>query len=120
MDGGGSIVNIASMSGSIINRGVPHAGYCAAKAAVVHLSKALGVEWAGHGVRVNSLSPGYTLTELTRHNPPELNAAFSEQTPLGRMAEVNEIAGPAIFLLSAAASYVTATDLLVDGGFCAW
>jgi NAD(P)-dependent dehydrogenase (short-subunit alcohol dehydrogenase family) len=117
---GGSIVNIASMSGSIINRGAPHASYSAAKAAVIHLSKALAVEWAGDGIRVNSVSPGYTLTEMTMHNPPGLNATFAQQTPLGRLATVGEIAGPVLFLLSSAASFITGTDLLVDGGFCAW
>ncbi len=117
---GGSIVNIASMSGSIINRSAPHAAYCTAKAGVIHLSKALAVEWASKNIRVNSVSPGYTMTELTAHNPPELNASFAEQTPMGRMAEVHEIAGPVLFLLGSTSSYITATDLLVDGGFTAW
>lgn len=117
---GGSIVNIASMSGSIINRSAPHAAYCTAKAGVIHLSKALAVEWASQGIRVNSVSPGYTMTELTAHNPPELNASFAQQTPMGRMAQVQEIAGPVLFLLGTASSYITAVDLLVDGGFTAW
>lgn len=117
---GGSIVNIASMSGHIVNRGVTHAAYGAAKAAVIHLSKALAVEWATAGIRVNSVSPGYTLTEMTRLNPPEVNAGFASQTPLGRLAEVEEVAEPVVFLLGERASFVTGTDLLVDGGFCAW
>lgn len=119
-DHGGSIVNIASMSGSIINRSAPHAAYCTAKAGVIHLSKALAVEWASKNIRVNSVSPGYTMTELTAHNPPELNASFAQQTPMGRMAQVHEIAGPVLFLLGSESSYITATDLLVDGGFTAW
>jgi NAD(P)-dependent dehydrogenase (short-subunit alcohol dehydrogenase family) len=120
MPQGSSIVNIASMSGHIINRGINHAAYSVAKSGVIHLSKALGVEWASAGVRVNSVSPGYTRTALTDRNPPELNAAFASQTPLQRLAEVAEIAGPVLFLLSSGASFITATDLLVDGGFCAW
>jgi NAD(P)-dependent dehydrogenase (short-subunit alcohol dehydrogenase family) len=117
---GGSIVNIASMSGHIVNRGVTHAAYSAAKAGVIHLSKALAVEWAPVGIRVNSVSPGYTLTAMTRRNPPEVNAGFAAQTPLGRLADVEEVAEPVVFLLGDRASFVTGTDLLVDGGFCAW
>ena len=118
--GGGAIVNIASMSGHIVNRGVSHAAYSAAKAGVIHLSRALAVEWAAEGVRVNSVSPGYTLTAMTRDNPPELNARFAAETPMGRMAEVEEVAEPVVFLLGRRSSYVTGTDLLVDGGFTAW
>jgi NAD(P)-dependent dehydrogenase (short-subunit alcohol dehydrogenase family) len=117
---GGAIVNIASMSGSIINRSDPHVAYCASKAGVVHLSKGLGVEWARDGVRVNSVSPGYTETAQTAHNPPELTASFLEQTPMGRMATPAEIAAPVLFLLGAGAAFITATDLVVDGGFTAW
>jgi NAD(P)-dependent dehydrogenase (short-subunit alcohol dehydrogenase family) len=117
---GGSIVNIASMSGHIVNRGVAHAAYSAAKAGVIQLSKALAVEWAPAGIRVNSVSPGYTLTAMTRRNPPEVNAGFAAQTPLGRLAEVEEVAEPVVFLLGDQAAFVTGTDLLVDGGFTAW
>ena len=117
---GGSIVNIASMSGHVVNRGVTHAAYGGAKAGVIHLSRALAVEWAAAGIRVNSVSPGYTLTAMTRRNAPEVNAEFAAQTPLGRLAEVEEVAEPVVFLLGERASFVTGTDLLVDGGFCAW
>ncbi len=118
---GGAIVNIASMSGYIVNRGIePHAAYGAAKAGVIHLTKGLGVEWAGEGVRVNSVSPGYVRTQMTQRLPQELQTMFAEQTPLGRMADVQEIAAPVLFLLGGGASYVTATDLCVDGGFTAW
>jgi NAD(P)-dependent dehydrogenase (short-subunit alcohol dehydrogenase family) len=117
---GGAIVNIASMSGSIINRSDPHVAYCASKAGVVHLSKGLAVEWAKEGVRVNSVSPGYTETAQTAHNPPALTSSFREQTPMGRMATPSEIAAPVLFLLGTGASFITATDLVVDGGFTAW
>ena len=120
-DRGGAIVNIASMSGHIVNRGAaPHPAYSAAKAGVIQLTKALGVEWISANVRVVSVSPGYVRTALTDQNPPALNALFASHTPIGRLAEVDEIAAPILFLLSSAATYITATDLVVDGGYLAW
>ncbi len=120
-NGRGSIVNIASMSGVIVNRGLNQAHYNSAKAAVIHLSKSLAMEWAQRGVRVNSISPGYTATPMnTRPEMVHQTRAFEEQTPMGRMAGVDELVGPAIFLSSKAASFCTGVDLLVDGGFCCW
>lgn len=121
VNGRGSIVNIASMSGSIVNRGLQQAHYNSAKAAVIHLSKSLAMEWADRGVRVNAISPGYTATPMnTRPEMAHQYAQFEADTPLRRMASVDEIAGPAVFLLSDAASFVTGVDLLVDGGFTCW
>lgn len=119
-NGGGSIVNIASMSGSIVNRGLLQAHYNSAKAAVMHLSKSLAMEWAERGIRVNSLSPGYTMTKM--NSRPEMvhqMEVFAGETPMKRIADPSEMAGPAVFLLSDAASFVTGIDLLADGGFCA-
>ncbi|HET8780403.1 MAG TPA: SDR family oxidoreductase [Agromyces sp.] len=119
--GGGAIVNIASMSGTMAHRGLMQVHYNSAKAAVRHLSRSLAVEWAGRGIRVNSLSPGYTFTPMNRR--PEVAtqvAEFAAETPMGRLAEPEEMAGPAVFLLSPAASYCTGQDLLVDGGYTAW
>jgi NAD(P)-dependent dehydrogenase (short-subunit alcohol dehydrogenase family) len=117
----GSIVNIASMSGSVVNRGLLQAHYNAAKAAVIHLSKSLAMEWSNRGIRVNAISPGYTATPMnTRPEVAEQVRQFEFDTPLGRMASVDELVGPAVFLLSDAASFCTGVDLIVDGGFTCW
>lgn len=119
--GKGSIINIASMSGVIVNRGLLQAHYNASKAGVIHLSKSLAMEWVGRGIRVNSISPGYTATPMnTRPEMLHQTKEFEAQTPMGRMASVDEMVGPAIFLASDASSYCTGVDLLVDGGFCCW
>jgi NAD(P)-dependent dehydrogenase (short-subunit alcohol dehydrogenase family) len=119
--GRGAIVNIASMSGSIVNRGLMQAHYNASKAAVAHLTRSLAMEWASRGVRVNAISPGYTATPMnSRPEVAEQVRRFEADTPLGRMASVNELVGPTIFLLSDAASFCTGVDLLVDGGFTCW
>lgn len=119
--GRGAIVNIASMSGSIANRGLTQVHYNSAKAAVIHLTRSLAVEWIRDGVRVNSISPGYTWTPMNkRPEVAEQTVEFAASTPIGRLAEPVEIAGPTVFLLSPAASFITGVDLLVDGGFCCW
>jgi NAD(P)-dependent dehydrogenase (short-subunit alcohol dehydrogenase family) len=117
----GSIVNIASMSGIIVNRGILQAHYNTSKAGVIHLSKSLAMEWSDRGVRVNSISPGYTATPMNvRPEVAEQVKQFEADTPLGRMATVDELVGPAIFLSSQAASFCTGVDLVVDGGFVCW
>jgi NAD(P)-dependent dehydrogenase (short-subunit alcohol dehydrogenase family) len=117
----GSIVNIASMSGSIVNRGILQAHYNSAKAGVIHLSKSLAMEWSDRGLRVNAISPGYTLTPMNlRPEVTESRKQFERDTPLGRMASVDELVGPAVFLSSQAASFCTGVDLIVDGGFVCW
>ena len=117
----GAIVNIASMSGIIVNRGLSQAHYNSAKAAVIHLSKSLAMEWSDRGIRVNSLSPGYTLTPMNqRPEVAEQLKAFAADTPLGRIATVDEMIGPAVFLASQASAFCTGVNLVVDGGFVCW
>ncbi|EEC0296678.1 SDR family oxidoreductase [Salmonella enterica subsp. enterica] len=119
--GGGSIINIASMSGIIVNRGLDQAHYNSSKAGVIHLTKSLAMEWIEKGIRVNSISPGYTATPMnTRPEMVHQTREFESQTPIQRMARVEEMAGPAIFLASDAASFCTGVDLVVDGGFVCW
>lgn len=119
--GKGAIVNIASMSGVIVNRGLQQCHYNASKAGVIHMSKSMAMEWVERNIRVNTISPGYTATPMnTRPEMVHQTKLFEEQTPMQRMANVDEMVGPAVFLLSDAASFVTGVDLLVDGGFCCW
>jgi NAD(P)-dependent dehydrogenase (short-subunit alcohol dehydrogenase family) len=119
--GRGSIVNIASMSATIVNRGLWQAHYNSSKAGVKHLTSTLAMEWARRGVRVNSLSPGYIMTPMI--SGPEWAdkvAGFRDQTPMERLGTPDDLVGPTVFLLSDAAAYVTGTDLLVEGGFTSW
>lgn len=117
----GSIINIASMSGTIVNRGLTQAHYNSSKAAVIHMSKSLATEWADRGLRVNVVSPGYTLTPMNkRPEVAEEIKIFKRDTPMGRMAAPEEMVGPTVFLASRASSFVTGLDLIVDGGYVCW
>ena len=117
----GSIINIASMSGTIVNRGLNQAHYNSSKAAVIHMSKSFAMEWADRNVRVNVISPGYTLTPMNkRAEVADQLKEFAAGTPMQRIAEPEEMAGPAVFLASDAASFITGHDLIVDGGFVCW
>jgi NAD(P)-dependent dehydrogenase (short-subunit alcohol dehydrogenase family) len=119
--GRGAIVNIASICGSVPVHPQPQAAYNASKAGVNLLTKSLAVEWAKTGVRVNAVAPGYVSTELTlagRSNP-DWYGTWLASTPMGRLAEPREIAHAVLFLASDAASYITGTTLMVDGGYTA-
>lgn len=119
--GKGSIVSISSICGSVTVHPQPQAAYNASKAAVNLLSKSLAVEWAQKGVRVNAVAPGYTATELTLagRSRPEWYDTWMRMTPMGRLGEPKEIANAVLFLASDAASYITGTVLMVDGGYTA-
>lgn len=116
--GGGSVVLIASQFAHVATSKA--VAYCAAKAGLVHLAKAMAVDHAGDGIRVNSLSPGAVATPRLLQRWPDLQTADRDLGPahlLGRIAQPDEIASASAFLLSADASFVTGTDLLVDGGY---
>lgn len=118
----GSIVNVGSMSGLIVNRGFAAAHYMVSKAGVHQITKALAVEWAAAGVRVNAVAPGYTATSQTEllRNRPDLRESCLATTPMGRFADPVEIASAVLFLASDAASYCTGTIVTVDGGHTCW
>jgi NAD(P)-dependent dehydrogenase (short-subunit alcohol dehydrogenase family) len=118
----GTIVTIASMSGSVVNRPQPQAAYNASKAAVIHLTRSLAAEWAQYGIRANSVSPGYTGTEMTKRgfNNPAWGKVWLEMTPMARMGNPQEVALAVLYLASSASSFVNGTDLVIDGGYSVW
>lgn len=119
--GGGAIVNIASMSASVIVHPQPQCAYNASKSGVVGLTRSLAAEWASHNVRVNSISPGYTLTELVRQQPiASMHDHWKGLTPMRRLAEVEDLTGSLLFLASDASRFMTGQDLIVDGGYTLW
>ncbi|RJE22793.1 short chain dehydrogenase [Aspergillus sclerotialis] len=121
---GGSIVFIGSMSGNICVRPQKQAGYNATKAAVNMLAKSLATEWATHNIRVNSLSPGYIATDLIKgllkKEGKDLSQEWVKHIPMGRMAHPSEFQGTVVWMVSDAASYLTGSDIIVDGGYTAY
>ena len=122
---GGRIINISSIAGSAANPIFPTAAYCAAKAGLTNLTRQLAVEWAGEGITVNAIAPGWFLTEMNtdpRYGDvkPEYKERMEALTPMKRMGRPGELMGALLYLASPAASYVTGTLLPVDGGWIAW
>lgn len=113
---GGSIIFTASMSGHVINTPQKIGHYCASKAAVIQLAKAMAVEFAPHGIRVNSVSPGYIMTELVEPLT-EYHAAWKPHIPLGRLGRPEELMGLYVYLASGASGYMTGSDVVIDGGY---
>jgi NAD(P)-dependent dehydrogenase (short-subunit alcohol dehydrogenase family) len=120
--GRGSIINLGSMSGVIVNKPQPQAYYNASKAAVHHLTKSLAAEWGARGVRVNAVAPTYIdtpLTALAKTNEA-MFGAWIDCTPMARIGEPDEIAAVVMFLASDAASLMTGSIVLADGGYTCW
>ncbi len=118
----GAIVNIGSMSGLIVNKPQAQSSYNASKAGVHHLTKSLAAEWADRGVRVNAVAPTYISTPLNEFvkSKPDMYAAWIAGTPMARLGTVDEIASVVHFLASDAASLMTGSVVVVDGGYTCW
>lgn len=117
--GKGSIINTASMSGHIVNIPQLQISYNTSKAAVIHLTKSLAVEWARYGIRVNSISPGYMNGPMAGpfFNDPKIGGVWLGMIAMKRGGEPEELCGAAVLLASDASSYTTGSDYVMDGGF---
>ncbi len=115
----GAVVTVASMLSIFGGPLVP--GYTASKGGIAQLTKSLAVAWAKDGIRVNAVAPGWIVTDLTRslHEDEARSAPILQRTPMGRWGQPEDVAGPAVFLCSEHAAFVTGTILPVDGGYAA-
>ncbi|KAF8068655.1 hypothetical protein FPV67DRAFT_1084168 [Lyophyllum atratum] len=119
----GSIILTASMSGSITNKGQAGVSYNTSKSAVLQMARSMACELGMKGIRVNTISPGYVDTQLTRtflDAQPGLREEWSSQNPLGRIATSDELRGVVLWLASDASTFCTGSDIIVDGGHRAW
>ncbi len=116
-NGGGSIVNIGSISAQIVNRPQWQPAYNASKAAVHQLTKSLAAEWAPLGIRVNAVAPGYVKTEMAPVDEPRFRARWIEDAPMQRYAVPEEIAPTVVYLASDASSFMTGSVVVIDGGY---
>lgn len=113
----GSIINMASMSGSIANIPQWQCSYNASKAGVIHMTRSLALEWAEYGIRVNSLSPGYIATPMSVDTPQELKDAWMPLIPMHRMGKPEELVPAILYLASDASGYTTGSNIIVDGAY---
>jgi NAD(P)-dependent dehydrogenase (short-subunit alcohol dehydrogenase family) len=115
--GGGSIINVGSISSIIVNRPQWQPSYNASKAAVHQLTKSLAAEWAEYNIRVNALAPGYVKTEMAAVDEPQFRQHWIEDVPMKRYALPEEIAPSVVYLASDASSFMTGAVVVIDGGY---
>lgn len=123
--GYGKIINTASMSAHISNTPQNQSAYNISKAGVLHMTRSLAAEWAPRGVRVNSISPGYTLTQMVKdfiEQPigKEKLPHWLARTPMNRLGEMTDLQGAIVYLASEVSDFMTGHDMIIDGGYCAW
>jgi gluconate 5-dehydrogenase len=121
--GEGRVINIASISGLVANRGIGGRHYETTKAAVLHFTRASAADWAPRGVTVNAICPGLFMTEpnvVWSKKHPEVINTFVNAVPMGRTGEPEEIGPLAVYLASPASSYVTGAAFVIDGGYTLW
>jgi len=120
----GSIINISSMSGMIVNQPQGQCSYNASKAGVIGLTKSLAAEWVKHNIRVNTIAPGYMMTELLQvlidNGDQKMIKAWWDATPMGRPGKPDELGGIAVYLASEASSFATGSVFTIDGGYTVW
>lgn len=120
---GGRVINIASISGIIANRGIAGRQYETSKAAVLHFTRCAAADWAQHGVTVNAICPGLFMTDVNKEwneKRPDVIQAIVVNIPMGRTGEPEEIGPLAVYLASPAAAYVTGAAFVIDGGYTLW
>ena len=121
--GDGRIINIASISGLVANRGIGGRHYETAKAALIHFTRATAADWAPRGVTANAICPGLFMTEPNlawAKTNPEVIETFVRAVPMGRAGSPDEIGPLAVYLASPASSYVTGATFVIDGGYTLW
>ncbi len=121
--GEGRVINIASISGMIANRGIGGRHYETAKAALIHFTRATAADWAPRGVTVNAICPGLFMTEPNQEwakKNPAVIETFVRAIPMGRPGEPEELGPLAVYLASSASNYVTGAALVIDGGYTLW
>lgn len=120
---GGTIINIASISGLVGNRGGNNSHYCATKGGVIALTRSLAVEWAPHRIRVNAIAPGYFVTPMTdrlKARDPVFYQELIDRVPLGRFGQGPDLGAAVVYLGSDASAFMTGHVLVIDGGYTAW
>jgi NAD(P)-dependent dehydrogenase (short-subunit alcohol dehydrogenase family) len=120
---GGRIINIASMSGLVANRGIGGRSYETTKAAMLHFTRCAAADWAPHGITVNAICPGLFMTDTNREwneKKPEVIAALVEGIPVGRAGEPEELGPLAVYIASPASAFMTGAAVVIDGGYTLW